>query len=54
MARPTNSAPDRLEFAQMNPDGSPDFHGWPDFFGDLAASQSVYALYVETQGVLGG
>ena len=41
-ARPTNFAPDRLEFGQMNPDGTPDFHGWPDFFGDLAATQAVF------------
>src|SRR5712691_3043143 len=41
-ARPTNNAPDRLELAQMNPDGSPDFHGWPDRFGDLASTQSVF------------
>jgi hypothetical protein len=42
-ARPTNAAPDRLELGQMNPDGSPDYHCWPDFFGDLSATQSVYA-----------
>jgi hypothetical protein len=41
-ARPTNNAPDRLELAHMNPDGSPDFHGWPDRFGDLASTQSVF------------
>ena len=41
-ARPTNGAPDRLELAQMNPDGSPDYHGWPDRFGDLASTQSVF------------
>jgi hypothetical protein len=35
-ARPTNGAPDRLELAQMNPDGSPDYHGWPDRFGSPA------------------
>src|SRR5712691_1960633 len=29
-ARPTNNAPDRLQLAQQNPDGSPDYHGWPD------------------------
>ncbi len=41
-ARPTNGSPDRLELAQMNPDGSPDFHGWPDRFGDLESTQSVF------------
>src|SRR5207248_1774308 len=29
-ARPTNNAPDRLQFARQNADGSPDYHGWPD------------------------
>jgi len=28
-ARPTNNSPDRLQLAQQNPDGSPDYHGWP-------------------------
>ena len=41
-ARPTNGAPDRLELASQNPDGSPDFHGWPDRFGDLDSTQSVF------------
>src|SRR5262249_7642033 len=34
-ARHTNGAPDRLELAQMNPDGTPDYHGWPDRFAFL-------------------
>jgi glucose/arabinose dehydrogenase len=41
-ARPTSGAPDRLELAEMNPDGTPDYHGWPDRFGFLDASQSVF------------
>lgn len=41
-ARPTNGAPDRLELAQMNPDGTPDYHGWPDRFGFLDSTQSVF------------
>jgi hypothetical protein len=41
-ARPTNNAPDRLQLAQQNPDGSPDYHGWPDRFGFLEATQAVF------------
>ena len=41
-ARPTNGAPDRLELAQMNPDGTPDYHGWPDRFGFLDSTQTVF------------
>lgn len=41
-ARPTNNAPDRLQLAQQNPDGTPDFHGWPDRFGFLDSTQSVF------------
>ena len=41
-ARPTNGAPDRLELAQMNPDGTPDYHGWPDRFGFLDSAQTVF------------
>src|SRR5207237_2347891 len=41
-ARPINNAPDRLQVAQLNPDGTPDYHGWPDRFGDLASTQSVF------------
>src|SRR5438132_974360 len=41
-ARPTNNAPDRLQLAQQNPDGSPDFHGWPDRFGFLDSTQAVF------------
>jgi len=41
-ARPTNNAPDRLQLAQMNRDGTPDHHGWPDRFGDLDSTQAVF------------
>jgi hypothetical protein len=41
-ARPTNNAPDNLQLARMNADGTPDYHGWPDRFGFLEASQAVF------------
>jgi glucose/arabinose dehydrogenase len=41
-ARPTNNAPDALQLARQNPDGSPDYHGWPDRFGFLPSSQTVF------------
>ncbi len=41
-ARPTNNSPDRLQLAKQNPDGSPDYHGWPDRFGFLASTQAVF------------
>ncbi len=41
-ARPTNHSPERLELAKQNPDGSPDYHGWPDRFGFLPSSQAVF------------
>ncbi|MGE5104417.1 MAG: hypothetical protein ACM3NZ_06715 [Betaproteobacteria bacterium] len=41
-ARPVNNAPDRLALAQQNPDGSPDYHGWPDRFGFLESTQALY------------
>jgi len=41
-ARPTNNSPDRLQLAQQNPDGSPDYHGWPDRFGFLASTSAVF------------
>ena len=41
-ARPTENAPDRLALAQQNPDGSPDYHGWPDRFGFLDSTQAVF------------
>lgn len=41
-ARPTNNAPDVFQIARQNPDGTPDYHGWPDRFGFLASSQAVF------------
>jgi glucose/arabinose dehydrogenase len=41
-ARPVNNSPDRLHLAQQNPDGTPDYHGWPDRFGFLASTQAVF------------
>ena len=41
-ARPTNNSPDRLQLAQQNQDGSPDYHGWPDRFGFLDSTQAVF------------
>jgi glucose/arabinose dehydrogenase len=41
-ARPTNNAPDRLAVAKQNPDGTPQWHGWPDRFGFLDSTQSVF------------
>jgi glucose/arabinose dehydrogenase len=41
-ARPTNNAPDRLQVAQMNADGTPDHHGWPDRFGFLDSTQAIF------------
>jgi len=41
-ARPTNNSPDRLQLAQMNRNGTPDYHGWPDRFGDLDSTQAVF------------
>jgi len=41
-ARPTNNSPDRLHLAQQKPNGKPDYHGWPDRFGFLASTQSVF------------
>jgi glucose/arabinose dehydrogenase len=41
-ARPVGNAPDRLAVARMNPDGTPDYHGWPDRFGSLDSTQFVF------------
>jgi hypothetical protein len=40
--RPSNNAPDELHLGRQNPDGSPDYHGWPDRYGGLPTSQAVY------------
>src|SRR6266478_5876503 len=39
-ARPSNNAPDPLQLAAQNPDGSPDYHGWPDRYGFLPTNQA--------------
>jgi hypothetical protein len=41
-ARPSSGAPDNLHLARQNPDGTPDYHGWPDRFGFLPSSQAVF------------
>jgi hypothetical protein len=41
-ARPSNNAPDALQLAQQNPDGTPDYHGWPDRYGFLPTNQAVF------------
>jgi glucose/arabinose dehydrogenase len=41
-ARPSRNAPDSLQLARQNPDGSPDYHGWPDRYGFLPSSQAVF------------
>src|SRR4029077_11564419 len=41
-ARPSNGAPEVLSVDQQNADGSPVYHGWPDRYGFLAASQAVF------------
>jgi glucose/arabinose dehydrogenase len=41
-ARPVNNSPDRLALARQNPDGTPDYHGWPDRFGFLDSTQALY------------
>src|SRR6516165_8676674 len=40
--RPSNNAPDELHLGRQNPDGSPDYHGWPDRYGGLSTSQALY------------
>src|SRR6516162_8687466 len=41
-ARPSNNAPDEIHLGRQNPDGSPDYHGWPDRYGGLPTSQAVF------------
>jgi glucose/arabinose dehydrogenase len=41
-ARPSNGAPDGLHLAKQNPNGTPDYHGWPDRFDFLPSSQAVF------------
>jgi hypothetical protein len=40
--RPASNVPDSLHLARQNPDGSPDYHGWPDRFGFLPSNQAVF------------
>jgi len=40
--RPAHNAPEVLHLARQNPDGSPDYHGWPDRFGFLPSNQAVF------------
>jgi hypothetical protein len=41
-ARPSNNAPEVLSVDEQNADGSPVYHGWPDRYGFLPASQAVF------------
>ncbi len=41
-SRPVNNSPDRVAVARQNPDGSPEWHGWPDRFGFLDSTQAVF------------
>ena len=41
-SRPSNNAPDALHLAKQNPDGTPDYHGWPDRLGFLPSNQAVF------------
>ena len=41
-ARPSNGAPEVLSVDQQNANGTPVYHGWPDRYGFLAASQAVF------------
>jgi hypothetical protein len=41
-ARPSNNTPESLHLAHQNPDGTPDYHGWPDRYGFLPTSQAVF------------
>ena len=41
-ARPSNGAPEVLSVDQLNPDGTPVYHGWPDRYGFLPSSQAVF------------
>ena len=41
-ARPSNGAPEVISLDYQNPDDTPVYHGWPDRYGFLAASQAVF------------
>jgi hypothetical protein len=42
-ARPSNDAPDKLQVAHPNDDGSPDYHGWPDRYGFYNSTQRTFS-----------
>ncbi len=42
-SRPSNGAPEVFSIDYQNPDGSPVYHGWPDVYGFLPTSQSVFS-----------
>jgi glucose/arabinose dehydrogenase len=41
-ARPVANAPDRIAIARQDRNGRPEFHGWPDRFGFLDSTQTVF------------
>jgi hypothetical protein len=41
-ARPSNGAPENLQLAVPDKDGTPDYHGWPDQYGFLPTTAAVY------------
>jgi hypothetical protein len=41
-ARPSYGAPEVLSLARQNDDGTPSYHGWPDRYGFLPATQAVF------------
>ncbi len=41
-ARPSYGAPEVLSLASQNADGTPGYHGWPDRYGFLPTTQSVF------------
>jgi hypothetical protein len=41
-ARPVANAPDRIAVARQGPNGKPEWHGWPDRFGFLDSTQTVF------------
>jgi len=41
-ARPSSHAPESLQLAIPNSDGTPDYHGWPDQYGFLPTSSAEF------------
>jgi hypothetical protein len=41
-ARPSNGAPEVISIDHQNPDGTPIYHGWPDYYGFLPSSEAVF------------